>query len=83
MDNRLTVFETDEGVTLAFGPRTYYIHRSEPFYNIAQVCIEKDDYVPFYVEMARQEGVGEAFKEELLRQGQLLKATQDEEPEEL
>ena len=83
MDNRLTVFETDQGVTLAFGSSTYYIHCSEPFYNIAKICIEKDDYVPFYVEMARQEGVGEAFKEELLRQAEAMKALKDEELEEL
>jgi len=83
MDNRLTLFETDEGITLAFGSRTYYIHRSEPFYNIAKRCIEIDDHVPFYVEMARQEGVGEAFKEELLRQAEILKALRDEEIEEL
>ena len=83
MDNRLTVFETDQGVTLAFGSRTYYVHCSEPFYNIAKICIEKDDYVPFYVEMARQEGVGEAFKEELLRQAEAIKALKDDELEEL
>ena len=79
MDNRLTVFETDEGFTLAFGTRTYYIHRKDPFFNIAKICIEKNDYVPFYIEMARQEGVGEKFKDELLQQAEILKALQEEE----
>ena len=58
MDNQLTVFETDEGFTLAFGTRMYYIHRKDPFFNIAKICIEKNDYVPFYIEMARQEAKG-------------------------
>ena len=72
MGDRLTVFETDEGVTIAFGCRTYFIHRSEPFHNIAKICIEKNDYVPFYVEIARQEGVGEQLKHELLKQVETL-----------
>jgi hypothetical protein len=72
MGNRLTIFETDEGITIAFGSRTYYIHHSEPFHNIAKICIEKNDYVPFYVEIARREGVGEELKQELMKQVEIL-----------
>ncbi len=75
MENRLTVFETDEGITLAFGTRTYHIHRSEPFFNIAKVSMSKNDYIPFYVEMAKREGKGKAFRNELLRQVEILQDT--------
>ena len=77
MSDRLTIFETDEGITIAFGSRTYYIHRSEPFHNIAKICIEKNDYVPFYVEIARQEGVGEELKQELMKQVKILQDQRD------
>jgi hypothetical protein len=77
MGDRLTIFETDEGVTIAFGCRTYFIHRSEPFHNIAKICIEKDDYVPFYVEIARQEGVGEELRQELIKQVEILQGQGD------
>ena len=77
MGDRLTLFETDEGITIAFGSRTYYIHRSEPFHNIAKICIEKNDYVPFYVEIARQEGVGEDLKQELMKQVEILQDQKD------
>ena len=77
MGNRLTIFETDEGITIAFGSRTYYIHHSEPFHNIAKICIEKNDYVPFYVEIARREGVGEELKQELIKQVEILQDQKD------
>jgi len=77
MGNRLTIFETDEGITIAFGSRTYYIHHSEPFHNIAKICIEKNDYVPFYVEIARREGVGEELKQELTKQVKILQEQKD------
>lgn len=78
MGDRLTIFETDEGITIAFGSRTYYIHRSEPFHNIAEICIKKNDYVPFYVEIARREGVGEELKQELMKQVEILQGQKDD-----
>lgn len=67
MTNRkLAVFETDEGITFSFGDRTYFISPQEPFYNIARKAISKQDYVPFYVEMAKREGLGEEFRDSLL-----------------
>jgi hypothetical protein len=73
--DRLAVFETDSGITVAFGERTYFIKAGDPFHNIARKSLERNDYVPFYIYMARQEGVGEQFRDELraaireLRQG--------------
>ena len=34
--DRLAVFQTDAGITVAFGERTYFIGLDEPFYNIAK-----------------------------------------------
>ena len=65
---RLAVFETDEGITFSFGERTYFISKADPFHNIALKAIEKEDYVPFYVEMAKREGVGEEFRDSLFRE---------------
>ena len=50
--DRLAVFQTDEGITLAFGERTYFIGVDEPF----------------YVEMAKREGLGEELRDALLRE---------------
>ena len=68
MADRLAVFQTDSGVTVAFGGRTWFIDKTEPFYNIALVALEKGDLVPFYVEIAKREGVGQEFRDQLLRQ---------------
>lgn len=68
MSNRLAVFQTDQGVTIAFGGQTWFIDKSEPFYNIAMLALKKNDMVPFYVEIAKREGVGEAFRDELQKQ---------------
>lgn len=65
---KLTVFETDSSITLAFGERVYVIERGEPFYNIARKCLEIDDMIPFYVEIARREGKGEEFRDRLYRE---------------
>ena len=70
--SRLAVFQTDEGITLAFGERTYFIGIDEPFYNIAQKAFSQGDYVPFYVEMAKREGLGEEFRDALLREVERL-----------
>ena len=56
---RLTVFQSESGITISFGEKTYFIDVSEPFYNIALKALEGDDYIPFYVEVARREGMGE------------------------
>ena len=67
-DRKLAVFETDEGITFSFGERTYFTSREEPFYNIARKALSKEDYVPFYVEMAKREGLGEEFRDSLLHE---------------
>ena len=74
----LAVFETDEGITFAFGELTYFTPRDDPFYNIARKALSQEDYVPFYVEMAKREGVGEEFRDNLLREVEKLKRGQDE-----
>ena len=75
MGNRLAVFQTDQGVTVAFGGQTWFIDKSEPFFNIAMVALEKNDMVPFYVEIAKREGVGEEFRDELERQVEELEGS--------
>ena len=65
---RLALFQTDAGITMAFGERTYHIDADDPFHNIAIKAMEQEDYVPFYVEMARQEGLGEQFRDALLEE---------------
>jgi len=72
--NKLTIFQTDAGITLAFGDRTYFIGNDDPFHNIAAKALEQGDHVPFYVEMAKQEGLGEEFRDALLREVERLEA---------
>ena len=65
---RLTVFRSESGITISFGNKTYFIDVSEPFHNIALKALEGDDYIPFYVEVARREGMGEEFAESIAQQ---------------
>ncbi len=65
---RLTVFRSESGITISFGEKTYFIDVSEPFHNIAIKALEGDDYIPFYVEVARREGMGEEFAESIAQQ---------------
>ena len=65
---RLTVFRSESGITISFGDKTYFIDVSEPFHNIALKALEGDDYIPFYVEVARREGMGEEFAESIAQQ---------------
>lgn len=65
---RLALFQTDAGITMAFGERAHFIEADDPFHNIALKAIEREDYVPFYVEMARREGLGEQFRDALLEE---------------
>ena len=51
---RLGVFQSDSGVTLSFGEKTYFVSLEDPFYNIALKSIKQNDYVPFYVEIAKR-----------------------------
>lgn len=67
-EGSLTVFQTDEAITLSFKDRVYTIWKSEPFYNIARLCLERNDYIPFYVEIARREGLGPEFRDRLLEE---------------
>ena len=75
--DRLAVFQTDEGITLAFGERTYFIGVDEPFYNIAQKALAQEDYIPFYVEMAKREGLGEELRDALLREVERVRLDPD------
>ena len=70
----LVVFETDQGYTLSFKDRVYFIGKDIPFYNIAKKALDKNDYIPFYIEIAKREGVGTEFKDNLLAE---LKNYQD------
>ena len=70
--------ETDEGITFAFGELTYFTSKDEPFYNIARKALSQDDYIPFYVEMANREGVGEEFRNNLLREVEKLEQRPNE-----
>ncbi len=65
---RLTVFRSESGITISFGEKTYFIDVSEPFHNIALKALEGNDYIPFYVEVARREGIGEEFAESIALQ---------------
>ena len=65
---RLAVFRSDSGITLSFGSNTYFIESVDPFHNIAIKSLELDDYIPFYVEIARREGLGQKFRDSLLRE---------------
>ena len=64
---RLAVFRSDSGITLSFGDKTYYVDASDPFHNIACKSIDQDDYLPFYVEIAKREGLGPEFRDALFR----------------
>ena len=60
---RLGVFRSDSGITLSFGQTTYFISAEDPFHNIALKALDQDDYVPFYIEIAKREGVGPEFRD--------------------
>ena len=68
----LALFQTDAGITMAFGERTYFIAGDDPFHNIATKALKQGDYVPFYVEMAKREGLGEEFRNALMREVERL-----------
>ncbi len=74
-ESRLSVFSTDESVTLSFRDRIYVIERKDPFFNIAQLCLERRDFIPFYVEIAKREGLGPEFRDRLMEE---VKRLQDE-----
>lgn len=63
--NRLGVFRSDSGITLTFGQATYFISANEPFHNIALKAMDQNDYIPFYLEIAKREGLGPAFRDAL------------------
>ena len=62
---RLGVFRSDSGITLSFGQLTYFISADEPFHNIALKSLEQNDYIPFYLEIAKREGMGPEFRDAL------------------
>ena len=64
---RLGVFRSDSGITLSFGEDTYFISANEPFHNIAIKALDRNDFIPFYVEIAKREGVGPKFRDALER----------------
>ena len=64
---RLGVFRSDSGITLSFGPSTYLISVDDPFHNIGLKALDQNDYVPFYLEIAKREGVGPEFRDALER----------------
>jgi hypothetical protein len=64
---RLGVFRSDSGITLSFGQATYFISADEPFHNIALKALDQNDYVPFYLEIAKREGMGPEFRDALER----------------
>jgi hypothetical protein len=66
--NRLAIFRSDSGITLSFGEQTYFIKSADPFHNIAVKALDQNDYVPFYVEIARREGLGPEFRDALMSQ---------------
>jgi hypothetical protein len=65
---RLAVFKSDCGITISFGDKTYFVDKAEAFHNIALKALEIEDYIPFYVEIARREGKGEEFVNSLKHQ---------------
>ena len=69
---RLAVFRSDSGITLSFGEQSYFVKRTDSFHNIAVKALEREDYVPFYVEIARREGLGQEFRDALMSQLQDL-----------
>ncbi len=78
--NRLAIFQSDSGITLSFGEQTYFIESADPFHNIALRALEQGDHVPFYVEIARREGLGPAFRDALLSQVKELSEDEDRSP---
>jgi len=62
---RLGIFQSDSGITLSFGQSTYFISSDEPFHNIAEKALQMNDFVPFYFEIAKREGVGNEFRDAL------------------
>ncbi len=64
---RLAVFRSDSGITRSFGNKTYFIDASEPFHNIGCKSLDQGDYLPFYVEIAKREGLGPEFRDALFR----------------
>ena len=74
---RLAVFRSDSGITLSFGSNTYFIDSSDPFHNIALKALDQDDYVPFYIEIAKREGLGPEFRDTLMREIENLGETED------
>ena len=75
--SRLAIFRSDSGITLSFGEHTYFVESADPFHNIALKALEQEDYVPFYVEIARREGLGPEFRDALLRQLEELPGEED------
>ena len=74
---RLAVFRSDSGITLSFGSNTYFIDSSDPFHNIALKALDQDDYVPFYIEIAKREGLGPEFRDTLMREIENLADSED------
>jgi|TARA_B100001093_G_scaffold511581_1_gene579754 hypothetical protein len=74
---RLAVFRSDSGITLSFGSNTYFINSTDPFHNIALKALDQDDYVPFYIEIAKREGLGPDFRDTLMREIENLAETED------
>jgi hypothetical protein len=72
---RLGVFRSDSGITLSFGQATYFISANEPFHNIALKSLKQNDYIPFYLEIAKREEMGPEFRDALER---MIEETQDE-----
>jgi len=48
------------------------VKSTDSFHNIAVKALEREDYVPFYVEIARREGLGPEFRDALMSQLQDL-----------
>jgi hypothetical protein len=65
---RLAVFKSDSGITLSFGSNTYFIDSTDPFHNIALKSLDQEDYVPFYIEIAKREGLGPEFRDTLMKE---------------
>ena len=74
--HRLAIFKSDSGFTLSFGENIYLINTEDPFYNIACKALEQKDYVPFYVEIAKREGLGPEFRDSLLEKIKELDKTE-------
>ena len=64
---RLAVFKSDSGVTLSLGDKSYFIDAKDPFHNISLRALEQGDYIPFYVEIAKREGLGPKFRDTLIK----------------